>query len=215
MTTIRLYTAENNLNLAKERVCDLLDPQCTSIALAVDQCWSFTGSAVLLQWTCSGPEYSCSKAAVDQYWSFGGPAVDLQRTSLFHTLILHVVCFSSCSSQLVEVSQVEEPGRAAVLGVRSARERRQQVPSARPSAPQTAAQSAPPADSLRTPPNSLLEESSSLTCTEPTMRSCSYRFMVIDRLGVDLQKKFEECGKKFPRKVVLQLGLRLVSGFFL
>lgn len=35
--------------------------------------------------------------------------------------------------------------------------------------------------------------------------------MVIDRLGVDLQKKFEECGKKFPRKLVLQLGLRLVS----
>lgn len=38
-----------------------------------------------------------------------------------------------------------------------------------------------------------------------------YRFMVIDRLGVDLQKKFEECGKKFPRKVVLQLGLRLLD----
>lgn len=38
-----------------------------------------------------------------------------------------------------------------------------------------------------------------------------YRFMVIDRLGVDLQKKFEECGKKFPKKLVLQLGLRLVS----
>lgn len=38
-----------------------------------------------------------------------------------------------------------------------------------------------------------------------------YRFMVIDRLGTDLQKKFEECGQKFPRKLVLQLGLRLVS----
>lgn len=38
-----------------------------------------------------------------------------------------------------------------------------------------------------------------------------YRFMVIDRLGTDLQKKFEECGRKFPRKLVLQLGLRLVS----
>uniref|UniRef100_A0A3B4AJX6 non-specific serine/threonine protein kinase n=1 Tax=Periophthalmus magnuspinnatus TaxID=409849 RepID=A0A3B4AJX6_9GOBI len=38
-----------------------------------------------------------------------------------------------------------------------------------------------------------------------------YRFMVIDRLGVDLQKKFEECGKRFPRKLVLQLGLRLLD----
>uniref|UniRef100_A0A087XNM5 non-specific serine/threonine protein kinase n=1 Tax=Poecilia formosa TaxID=48698 RepID=A0A087XNM5_POEFO len=38
-----------------------------------------------------------------------------------------------------------------------------------------------------------------------------YRFMVIDRLGTDLQKKFEECGKKFPRKLVLQLGLRLLD----
>jgi vaccinia related kinase len=34
--------------------------------------------------------------------------------------------------------------------------------------------------------------------------------MVMDRFGTDLQKKFEEGGKKFPRKVVLQLGLRLV-----
>ncbi|XP_035985860.1 serine/threonine-protein kinase VRK1 [Fundulus heteroclitus] len=38
-----------------------------------------------------------------------------------------------------------------------------------------------------------------------------YRFMVIDRLGTDLQKKFEECGKRFPRKLVLQLGLRLLD----
>ncbi|AWP16861.1 putative serine/threonine-protein kinase VRK1 [Scophthalmus maximus] len=38
-----------------------------------------------------------------------------------------------------------------------------------------------------------------------------YRFMVIDRLGTDLQKKFEECGKTFPRKLVLQLGLRLLD----
>lgn len=37
--------------------------------------------------------------------------------------------------------------------------------------------------------------------------------MVIDRLGTDLQKKFEECGKRFPRKLVLQLGLRLVGYF--
>nr|XP_019958622.1 PREDICTED: serine/threonine-protein kinase VRK1 [Paralichthys olivaceus] len=38
-----------------------------------------------------------------------------------------------------------------------------------------------------------------------------YRFMVIDRLGTDLQKKFEECGKRFPRKLVLQLGLCLLD----
>ncbi|KAM3595614.1 uncharacterized protein V6R79_026434 [Siganus canaliculatus] len=38
-----------------------------------------------------------------------------------------------------------------------------------------------------------------------------YRFMVIDRLGADLQNKFEECGKRLPRKVVLQLGLRLLD----
>ncbi|CAI5697317.1 unnamed protein product [Oreochromis niloticus] len=37
------------------------------------------------------------------------------------------------------------------------------------------------------------------------------RFMVIDRLGTDLQKKFEECGRRFPRKLVLQLGLRLLD----
>lgn len=37
--------------------------------------------------------------------------------------------------------------------------------------------------------------------------------MVIDRLGTDLQKKFEECGRRFPRKLVLQLGLRLVGRF--
>lgn len=38
-----------------------------------------------------------------------------------------------------------------------------------------------------------------------------YRFMVIDRLGTDLQKKFEACGRRFPRKLVLQLGLRLLD----
>ncbi|KAF3844328.1 hypothetical protein F7725_007491 [Dissostichus mawsoni] len=37
------------------------------------------------------------------------------------------------------------------------------------------------------------------------------RFMVIDRLGTDLQKKFEECGRRFPRKLVLQLALRLLD----
>lgn len=45
--------------------------------------------------------------------------------------------------------------------------------------------------------------------------TCRYRFMVIDRLGTDLQKKFEECGRKFPRKLVLQLGLRLVGYFMI
>lgn len=39
----------------------------------------------------------------------------------------------------------------------------------------------------------------------------SYRFMVMDRFGTDLQKKFEENGKKFPHKVVLQLGLKLLD----
>ncbi|XP_073683178.1 serine/threonine-protein kinase VRK1 isoform X1 [Garra rufa] len=38
-----------------------------------------------------------------------------------------------------------------------------------------------------------------------------YRFMVMDRFGTDLQKKFEANGKKFPRKLVLQLGLRLLD----
>ncbi|XP_076025876.1 serine/threonine-protein kinase VRK1 [Genypterus blacodes] len=38
-----------------------------------------------------------------------------------------------------------------------------------------------------------------------------YRFMVMDRLGTDLQKKFEENGRRFPRKLVLQLGLRLLD----
>ncbi|XP_065104816.1 serine/threonine-protein kinase VRK1 [Paramisgurnus dabryanus] len=38
-----------------------------------------------------------------------------------------------------------------------------------------------------------------------------YRFMVMDRFGTDLQKKFEGNGKKFPRKLVLQLGLRLLD----
>ncbi|XP_041928888.1 serine/threonine-protein kinase VRK1 isoform X1 [Alosa sapidissima] len=38
-----------------------------------------------------------------------------------------------------------------------------------------------------------------------------YRFMVMDRFGTDLQKKFEENGKKFPHKLVLQLGLKLLD----
>lgn len=38
-----------------------------------------------------------------------------------------------------------------------------------------------------------------------------YRFMVMDRFGTDLQKLFEGNGKKFSRKLVLQLGLRLLD----
>ncbi|XP_064178273.1 serine/threonine-protein kinase VRK1 [Anguilla rostrata] len=38
-----------------------------------------------------------------------------------------------------------------------------------------------------------------------------YRFMVMDRFGTDLQKMFEQSNKKFPRKLVLQLGLRLID----
>ncbi|KAL7862459.1 hypothetical protein SRHO_G00139000 [Serrasalmus rhombeus] len=38
-----------------------------------------------------------------------------------------------------------------------------------------------------------------------------YRFMVMDRFGTDLQKKFEQGGKRFPRKLVLQLGLKLLD----
>uniref|UniRef100_A0A8C9QY71 non-specific serine/threonine protein kinase n=1 Tax=Scleropages formosus TaxID=113540 RepID=A0A8C9QY71_SCLFO len=38
-----------------------------------------------------------------------------------------------------------------------------------------------------------------------------YRFMVMDRFGLDLQKIFEERGKVFPRKLVIQLGLRLID----
>nr|XP_057933186.1 serine/threonine-protein kinase VRK1 isoform X2 [Doryrhamphus excisus] len=38
-----------------------------------------------------------------------------------------------------------------------------------------------------------------------------YRFMVIDRLGTDLQRKLEENGKRFPRKLTLQIGLRLLD----
>ncbi|KAM5129224.1 serine/threonine-protein kinase VRK1 isoform 2-T2 [Mantella aurantiaca] len=39
----------------------------------------------------------------------------------------------------------------------------------------------------------------------------SYRFMVMDRFGKDLQKIFDDCGKRFPHKTVLQLGLRLID----
>lgn len=38
----------------------------------------------------------------------------------------------------------------------------------------------------------------------------SYRFMVMDRFGKDLQKIFDEGSKQFSHKTVLQLGLRLI-----
>ncbi|KAK1171267.1 serine/threonine-protein kinase VRK1-like isoform X1 [Acipenser oxyrinchus oxyrinchus] len=38
-----------------------------------------------------------------------------------------------------------------------------------------------------------------------------YRFMVMDRLGCDLQKLFEENGKKFKWKTVLQLGVQMLD----
>nr|CAJ83687.1 vaccinia related kinase 1 [Xenopus tropicalis] len=44
-----------------------------------------------------------------------------------------------------------------------------------------------------------------------TKNGNSYRFMVMDRFGQDLQKIFENQGKIFPRKTVLQLGLRLID----
>ncbi|XP_063804524.1 serine/threonine-protein kinase VRK1 isoform X2 [Pseudophryne corroboree] len=39
----------------------------------------------------------------------------------------------------------------------------------------------------------------------------SYRFMVMDRFGKDLQKLFEDGGKRFTHKTVLLLGLRLID----
>ena len=43
------------------------------------------------------------------------------------------------------------------------------------------------------------------------LKGVRYRFMVMERFGEDLQKKFEADGKTFPRKSVLQMGLRIVS----
>ncbi|NXP53650.1 VRK1 kinase, partial [Heliornis fulica] len=39
----------------------------------------------------------------------------------------------------------------------------------------------------------------------------SYRFMIIDRLGRDLEKIQKENGKRFPHKTVLQVGLRMLD----
>ncbi|NWS53882.1 VRK2 kinase, partial [Chunga burmeisteri] len=39
----------------------------------------------------------------------------------------------------------------------------------------------------------------------------SYRFMVIERLGEDLQRIFKDCGSKFKKETVLQLGARMLD----
>lgn len=39
----------------------------------------------------------------------------------------------------------------------------------------------------------------------------SYRFMVIDRLGVDLQKVLEKEGNRFAKATTLEIGCQLVS----
>ncbi|XP_030303034.1 serine/threonine-protein kinase VRK2 isoform X1 [Calypte anna] len=39
----------------------------------------------------------------------------------------------------------------------------------------------------------------------------SYRFMVMERLGKDLQRIFEDCGSRFKKETVLQLGARLLD----
>ncbi|XP_066033995.1 serine/threonine-protein kinase VRK2 isoform X2 [Chamaea fasciata] len=39
----------------------------------------------------------------------------------------------------------------------------------------------------------------------------SYRFMVMERLGQDLQRIFEECGSRFKKEIVLQLGARMLD----
>ncbi|NXE75705.1 VRK2 kinase, partial [Cochlearius cochlearius] len=39
----------------------------------------------------------------------------------------------------------------------------------------------------------------------------SYRFMVMERLGEDLQRIFEACGSRFKKETVLQLGARMLD----
>ncbi|NWU98643.1 VRK2 kinase, partial [Upupa epops] len=39
----------------------------------------------------------------------------------------------------------------------------------------------------------------------------SYRFMVMERLGEDLQRIFEDCGGRFKKETVLQLGARMLD----
>ncbi|XP_010294952.1 PREDICTED: serine/threonine-protein kinase VRK2 [Phaethon lepturus] len=42
-------------------------------------------------------------------------------------------------------------------------------------------------------------------------RGKSYRFMVMERLGEDLQRIFEDCGSRFRKETVLQLGARMLD----
>uniref|UniRef100_U3J9Z6 non-specific serine/threonine protein kinase n=1 Tax=Anas platyrhynchos platyrhynchos TaxID=8840 RepID=U3J9Z6_ANAPP len=39
----------------------------------------------------------------------------------------------------------------------------------------------------------------------------SYRFMVMERLGEDLQRIFKDCGSRFKKETVLQLGARMLD----
>ncbi|NXP18393.1 VRK2 kinase, partial [Scytalopus superciliaris] len=39
----------------------------------------------------------------------------------------------------------------------------------------------------------------------------SYRFMVMERLGEDLQRLFQDCGNRFKKETVLQLGARMLD----
>ncbi|XP_065595492.1 serine/threonine-protein kinase VRK2 isoform X2 [Cyrtonyx montezumae] len=39
----------------------------------------------------------------------------------------------------------------------------------------------------------------------------SYRFMVMERLGEDLQRIFQDCGSRFKKQTVLQLGARMLD----
>ncbi|NXS80409.1 VRK2 kinase, partial [Erpornis zantholeuca] len=39
----------------------------------------------------------------------------------------------------------------------------------------------------------------------------SYRFMVMERLGQDLQRILEDCGSRFKKEIVLQLGARMLD----
>lgn len=46
-----------------------------------------------------------------------------------------------------------------------------------------------------------------------TLKDSKYRFLVMDRFGTDLQKKFEQSKNKFSLKTVLTLGIKMVSSF--
>uniref|UniRef100_A0A8C5PX87 non-specific serine/threonine protein kinase n=1 Tax=Leptobrachium leishanense TaxID=445787 RepID=A0A8C5PX87_9ANUR len=46
---------------------------------------------------------------------------------------------------------------------------------------------------------------------EVMFNSTCYRFMVIDRLGMDFEKLFRNAGGKFPLKTIMHLGIRLLD----